>query len=78
LLLTDGQDGSALSRLDTVMRDLPNCSIHTFGFGVDHDVKVLTSIAERVKGTFTFVETLNTVAPAFAMVSMKEWVFERM
>jgi hypothetical protein len=40
LLLTDGQDAGSLNMLDSVMRDLPSCSIHCFGFGSDHDAKV--------------------------------------
>jgi uncharacterized protein YegL len=66
LLLTDGQDSGSLDRLDSVMRDLPNCSIHTFGFGSDHDAKVLTAISSRVQGTFTYIEALPAVGPAFA------------
>lgn len=66
LLLTDGQDSGSLHKLDAVMRDLPNCSIHTFGFGSDHDAKVLTAISSRVQGTFTYIEALPAVGPAFA------------
>jgi secreted protein with Ig-like and vWFA domain len=33
LLLTDGQDGSSLARLDSVMKDMPQTSINVFGFG---------------------------------------------
>jgi len=66
LLLTDGQDAGSLGKLDSVMRDMPNCSIHTFGFGSDHDAKVMTAISSRVQGTFTYIENLAAVGPAFA------------
>ena len=66
LLLTDGQDSGSLAKLDQVMQNMPNCSIHCFGFGSDHDAKVLMAITQRVQGTFTYVEDLKTVGPAFA------------
>jgi len=67
LLLTDGQDGSALPRIKE-MKFAEGIVVHTFGFGKDHDAKVLSSVAEIARGTFTFIDTLNTVGPAFATV----------
>lgn len=66
LLLSDGQDGSTLSMLDDVLRDAPSTSVHTFGFGANHDANVLSTIAERAGGVFTFIETSECVGPSFA------------
>jgi Mg-chelatase subunit ChlD len=67
LLLTDGQDGSAISKLDEILTRAPKrTSIHTFGFGSDHDARVMASIAEKVHGTFTYIEALADVGIAFA------------
>eukprot|EP00698_Gefionella_okellyi_P024946 TRINITY_DN8977_c0_g1_i1.p1 TRINITY_DN8977_c0_g1~~TRINITY_DN8977_c0_g1_i1.p1 ORF type:complete len:647 (+),score=120.23 TRINITY_DN8977_c0_g1_i1:759-2699(+) len=40
--------------------------IFTFGFGSDHDARVLAKIAERAQGTFCFIERVETVGQAFA------------
>ena len=40
--------------------------IHCFGFGVDHDAKTLTNIAEHSCGAFEFIEKLDMVGEAFA------------
>jgi len=66
LLLTDGQDSSSLARLPAILRDIPQTSINAFGFGADHDARVLSSIAETAQGSFTFIEKLDDVGPAFA------------
>lgn len=67
LLLTDGQDSGALRHLDAILERAPKrTSIHTFGFGSDHDARVMASIAEKVHGTFTFIENLADVGISFA------------
>jgi uncharacterized protein YegL len=67
LLLTDGQDSGALRHLDAILEHAPKrTSIHTFGFGQDHDARVMAGIAEKVHGTFTFIEKLADVGIAFA------------
>jgi len=67
LLLTDGQDKDALSQVSPLVKaSLQGASIHCFGFGSDHDAKVLSSIAETAKGTFTYIEAIKTVGEAFA------------
>jgi len=68
LLLTDGQDGGALSQVSQLVKTSlpPGSSIHCFGFGSDHDAKVLSSIAETARGTFTYIEAISTVGEAFA------------
>jgi uncharacterized protein YegL len=67
LLLTDGQDSGSLAHIASIMADAPpNTSVHTFGFGSDHDAAVMSQIAERARGTFTYIENLDAVGYAFA------------
>jgi len=65
LLLTDGLDSSSVSRIKS-MEFIEGCSVHCFGFGKDHDAGVLSTIAETAHGTFSFIEKIDTVGPAFA------------
>ncbi|KMZ63225.1 Inter-alpha-trypsin inhibitor heavy chain H3 [Zostera marina] len=41
-------------------------SIHTFGFGADHDSILLHWISDTSGGTFSFVETIGSIQDAFA------------
>jgi uncharacterized protein YegL len=68
LLLTDGQDGSTRSLLPELLsRALrANCAIYAFGFGRDHDAKLLSEIAEQAQTPFTFVEDTDKIREAFA------------
>ena len=67
LLLTDGQDSESLAHIASIMADAPpNVSVHTFGFGSDHDAAVMSQIAEHARGTFTYIENLDAVGYAFA------------
>lgn len=40
--------------------------IHTFGFGSDHDPALMNTIAEATRGTFSFIESVETIQDAFA------------
>jgi len=68
LLLTDGQDGSSSQSFTPLVsraqRD--RCSLYTFGFGADHDSRLLSDIAEQAKTPFTFVEDVDQISAAFA------------
>jgi Mg-chelatase subunit ChlD len=67
LLLTDGQDPSALTSIDCIMRSAPKgTTVHAYGFGNDHDAVVMSGVAKRGNGTFAFIETLRSVGFAFA------------
>jgi Mg-chelatase subunit ChlD len=67
LLLTDGQDARALTSIDCIMRAAPKrTTVHTYGFGNDHDATVMSGVAKRGNGTFAFIETLRSVGFAFA------------
>ncbi|KZV24321.1 hypothetical protein F511_01803 [Dorcoceras hygrometricum] len=45
---------------------LPTFPIHTFGFGADHDSSAMNGIADASGGTFSFIETVDTMREAFA------------
>lgn len=67
-LLSDGLDSRAQHKVRTSCQafDLPsNVSIHTFGFGSDHDPRLMTDIADLRDGNFYFVDKLETVDECF-------------
>lgn len=39
--------------------------MHTFGYGNDHDAKLMSDIAELKRGYFYFVRDITTVDEAF-------------
>ena len=42
-----------------------NFTINTFGFGNDHDPKLMTSISKLKDGNFYFIEQLDTLDECF-------------
>lgn len=40
-------------------------SIHTFGYGTDHDPELMTNLAEQKNGQFYYIEDLSRVDEAF-------------
>lgn len=40
--------------------------VHTFGFGADHDAALMHFVSVASAGTFSFIETENTIQDAFA------------
>ena len=69
-LLSDGIDGGAEIRVkDALSRqensDLGIFSIHSFGFGTDHDEDLMMKIAELRDGSFYFIKELNILDEAF-------------
>uniref|UniRef100_A0A0D3GVX8 RING-type domain-containing protein n=1 Tax=Oryza barthii TaxID=65489 RepID=A0A0D3GVX8_9ORYZ len=81
ILLSDGQDtynvnggwGASNSKNYSVL--VPpsfkrsgdrRLSVHTFGFGTDHDASAMHTIAEETGGTFSFIENQAVVQDAFA------------
>ncbi|CAD5195162.1 unnamed protein product [Musa acuminata subsp. malaccensis] len=81
LLLTDGQDTYTLSSSGSgAQRSQPDykvlvpssilsstaVSVHSFGFGADHDSAVMHAIAEISGGTFSFIESEGVLQDAFA------------
>jgi hypothetical protein len=70
ILLSDGQDSCSgfdyaglLQRASSL-----RVPVHTFGFGADHDARVLADIAAKTGGNFTYVETTDVVGDAFAAI----------
>ena len=67
-LLSDGLDSYALRGINkTLKKTEPKDSftIHTFGYGKDHDPKLMSSIAKLKDGNFYFIEKLKTVDECF-------------
>lgn len=66
-LLTDGQDQQSERegvRLASTMKE-QGCSLMVFGFGADHDSRLMSAIANAAEGDFTYVDTPDTVIDAF-------------
>jgi uncharacterized protein YegL len=68
LLLTDGQDGSRAGSYAPLLTRARNagCSLYCFGFGADHDARLLSELAEQAQTPFTFVEDVDQIGAAFA------------
>lgn len=68
LLLTDGQDGSEGTDYAELLErsQRAGCSLYTFGFGADHDDRLLSEISEMAQTPFTFVEDVDQIGAAFA------------
>ena len=70
-LLSDGLDGSAdlgVKNLVAKYDKFQNCnniSINTFGFGDDHDPKLMGNISDLKDGNFYYIDKLDTVDEAF-------------
>jgi len=41
------------------------CTIHTFGFGTDHDANLLKAISDKAEGVYFFVQNKDQIADAF-------------
>merc|ERR1712232_223690 len=67
LLLTDGQDGSSAIHIPAMIARarLANCSLYAFGFGADHDARMLGDISEQAYTPFTFVENTADIREAY-------------
>merc|ERR1712129_468188 len=61
LLLTDGQDGSSRGSLPSLVAraQRAGCSLYAFGFGADHDARLLAEVSEHAQTPFTFVEDVD-------------------
>lgn len=72
IMLTDGIDdctSTSLERAKATIEKIkiPNdYTIHTFGYGSDHDSNLLTSISDNKCGGFYYIEKLDSIAEAFA------------
>jgi hypothetical protein len=67
-LLSDGLDGGAQNRVAACLNNLhidDTFTIHTFGFGRDHDPNLMTSISKQKNGNFYYIEQLDKVDECF-------------
>lgn len=69
-LLSDGQDRGAEEQLRLALqseenKDLGVFSIHSFGFGTDHDEDLMNKICLMRDGSFYFIKELATLDEAF-------------
>lgn len=60
-LLSDGQDKGAENQFKTALalpenKELGVFSIHSFGFGTDHDEDLMTKICQMKDGSFYFIK----------------------
>lgn len=71
-LLSDGIDGGADKQVETNVNQRIDLlkksafSVHTFGYGSDHDPKLMKNIANLRDGNFFYVDKLETLDEAFA------------
>jgi hypothetical protein len=70
MLFTDGlsnRGGATKSTFEVLQETgLPHgCVINTFGYGEDHDSRLLNSIAMRAQGTYYYVQTPEAIAATF-------------
>ena len=74
LLLTDGlanhgirtSKGIIAMVQQTQSEGIGRCSVNTFGFGSDHDAKLLKEIADAAEGMYYFIENQDSIASSFA------------
>lgn len=71
-LLSDGLDNGADSKISSVLNSKIELlkksafSVHTFGYGSDHDPKLMKNIADVRDGNFFFIEKYETLDEAVA------------
>ena len=67
ILLTDGQDNGAHQAHPPLVARLraAGATVSAFGYGGDHDSRLLEGIAEAGRGSFTYVERVEGVREAF-------------
>ena len=62
-LLSDGQDSNATKNVEKLLGEHQTepYSIHSFGFGDDHDEKIMTKISQLKNGGFYYIKEYNTL-----------------
>jgi len=75
LFLTDGLANAGITSTEGILQEMDKrvneekqlpCSVHTFGFGSDHDANMLKTISDKANGIYFFVENKDQIADAFA------------
>jgi len=68
-LFTDGLANHGVSSTDGILKAMGSdfgCSVHTFGFGSDHDANMLKAISDRGSGVYFFLKDKDDIPDAFA------------
>ncbi|CAD8149367.1 unnamed protein product [Paramecium octaurelia] len=66
-LLSDGQDDQANQRIQEQIKTVYEVfTLHTFGFGEDHDAKMMAQICNLKSGSFYFVQDVTLLDEFFA------------
>jgi Mg-chelatase subunit ChlD len=70
LILSDGLDGGAEKKVQQLLNSNQDkikdtFTINTFGYGSDHDPKLMSGLAQLKDGSFYFIDKLDTVDEVF-------------
>ncbi|CAD8102844.1 unnamed protein product [Paramecium sonneborni] len=66
-LLSDGQDDEAIQDIQQQIKVISEVfTLHTFGFGEDHDAQMMTQICKFKNGSFYFVQEISLLDEFFA------------
>jgi uncharacterized protein YegL len=73
LFMSDGYDTcDGILAIEHVLSEhsetLLSTGIYCFGYGDRHDAHTLNSISQRGRGSFTFIETVETIGPSFGVI----------
>ncbi len=75
LLFTDGLANYGLTKADAIVNGMNSIinnnvkatvSVHTFGFGTDHDATMLRQISEAASGMYYYIQKVQEIPEAFA------------
>merc|ERR1712063_239689 len=74
LLLTDGLANHGITSTQGIISMIHKaqadgygkCTVNTFGFGSDHDAKMLKDLSDAAEGMYYFIENEDSIASAFA------------
>merc|ERR1712000_197036 len=74
LLLTDGLANHGITGTQGIISMIHKaqadgygkCTVNTFGFGSDHDAKMLKDLSDAAEGMYYFIENEDSIATAFA------------
>jgi Mg-chelatase subunit ChlD len=70
LILSDGLDGGAEKKVQNLLKQYEGkikdtFTLNTFGYGNDHDPKMMSALAQLKDGSFYFIDKLDTVDEVF-------------
>jgi len=72
LLMTDGCANAGIQKSEEIIKELQkhrenssSTTLHTFGYGGDHDVTMLKAISDEAMGVYYFIENQDQIPEAF-------------